>query len=99
MSDFAPGDVVVCVDAGDLGVGSRNVGLLSEGRLYRVARVTPPYPWSSGDFCYGVVVEGVRSYNFDGSFHPRRFRKIRPASDQFTRQIRACKPIKEKEPA
>jgi hypothetical protein len=91
MSDFQPGDVVVCVDDSPCTSQSHDH--------------TEPCPWKKGEIGRVISV-----YKYGLELHPRkhpehtyiaayRFRKIRPADESFTRQMRALRPIKTKEHA
>ncbi len=101
--DFGPGDLVVCVDDGPgragpaLGVPS----FLRKGLIYRVSKMNAP----------GVPLDGMRPASWhvvlldtasafpNLGYRAERFRKIDKADEQFTAQIRACKPVKQREPA
>lgn len=92
---FAPGDVVVCVNARPgLGLNphptGENVmlGWLKEGRAYTVDRPhleTGRFPMPSTVWVVGQP-EGLGGYN------ERRFRKINKADEEFTHQIRSLAP-------
>ena len=89
---FAPGDLVQCVDAGpkrfDLAPPIKPIHmLLATGRHYRVAAVNVTRRGNVGISLVGISLpEGMRA------FSSYRFRKIGPASDSFTEEMRACKP-------
>ena len=98
MSGFAPGDVVVCVDAGPSKErrwqGKPN--LLVRGRAYAIRDVLE----LSGEV--GLRLVGVTCHSWRGiewGFAASRFRKIDPASDEFTEQMRALRPHNERVPA
>lgn len=94
--DFKPGDVVVCVDASTR-TGPRHVDVcfrLEQGRHYRLSWV--------GEFTDGdVAVELVEDPDddWDLAWEGNRFRKIDAADEQFTRQMRAIRPVREQVPA
>lgn len=95
MGDFAPGDVVVCVDAAPRKNGPGHVAAcrqLRVGRAYRVIGLG-----LSKRSSYSLILHGLRARFHEAGygFFPDRFRKIRPADDQFIRQIRATKPMLE----
>lgn len=85
---FAPGDLVVCVDdtpaenAPDYGP----MRCIAQGKHYRVNAV---WFWRES---HVVSLVGVSAETNSGGYGVRRFRKIEPASDSFTEQMRACKP-------
>jgi hypothetical protein len=89
MSGFQVGDVVVCVD--DKSRPGFDRCRLCRNATYRVEKVgLGPI---SGDPCLMVSQD-------DYVWHPLwRFRKIRPASDEFIASLRACKPQHAKVPA
>lgn len=99
--DFDVGDVVVCV-AGNCGAACHagdKPSELVEGRAYRVAGLVPPELYH-GDCVFGVhLVEMPPRSARDGGYCAARFRKVRPASDEFTRQMRSLRPIKAREDA
>lgn len=83
MADFDPGDVVVCVNTRPWGnhlFRDRPMPLILM-RTYRVTEVRRTM----------VAVAEFPKLAFLGD----RFRKIRPADEAFTRQMRALKPIKQ----
>jgi hypothetical protein len=86
------GDVVVCVDAS-------GANMLAEGRAYTVtdAMFAEPQWRDAGEF--GVILAEVKSSTSSGGFYAWRFRKVQKADDKFTRQIRALRPVKQKEDA
>ena len=90
MGDFAPGDVVVCVNAGHLVETDQVAPQLVEGRHYRIVKLL------LAPDGLGVEVFGVSSAAPYG-FASERFRKIRPASDEFILEMRALKPIRHRE--
>jgi len=90
MSDIQPGDVVVCVDASpsketpvwiENGYGYR----LRERATYRVTAIGPDL--------HGFGFLGVQLAGYAGGWFPERFRPIRPSSEEFKQQIRACRPL------
>jgi hypothetical protein len=91
MSDFAPGDVVVCVEDRPCDCCGLKMANIRRRDLYRVEREMPRI----GGPGRALVLSGVPAEpgHPRGYFAPR-FRKVRPASESFTRQIRACRPIK-----
>jgi hypothetical protein len=90
--DFQVGDVVVCV--GPLEPGDDRFGI-HETRLYRIRAVGTS------------TVERMPILNFVGLLEPAPwegwlfhcFRKLPRADEQFTEQMRACKPVRVSEPA
>lgn len=87
MTDFAPGDVVVCVDVDTPnfdGLRPPNLGL---GRNYRVTGV---YAGNTG---IGLTLRGVSPAFGRLGFHAFRFRKLKAADEQFTEQMRALRPV------
>jgi hypothetical protein len=96
MTDIKRGDLVVCIDAKPDLVDPL-AHLLIEGRHYRVACVGP----RTNDGIYALTAHDWPS-NTPGkgwAFAIRRFRKIDKADEKFTEQVRACRPIKQREPA
>jgi hypothetical protein len=94
--DIRPGDVVVCVDVGNVpgDSGCLPIRAIRVGGTYRVRSTFIDF---EGDLC--VTLVGITSdTRFGGYFHGR-FRKIDPADEQFVQQVRACRPIKQREPA
>lgn len=94
--DFGPGDLVVCVDVGEIifaGFIHEGGDRLVFGRAYRCVwlRDIEGFP--------ACGLAEVRSKDRTGGFLALRFRKIDKADEQFTAQIRACKPVKQREPA
>lgn len=98
MSDIQPGDVVVCVAGKFSSCPNRSrhlqnltptrrahvSGFLIVGRHYTVTGI--------------AVKHGEVGLYLAGSPHgfcAGRFRKIRPADEQFTQSIRATKPVRE----
>lgn len=94
MGDFAPGDVVVCVDASPHGSEFSEVGpSLKAGACYRVADTH-----ASRGIPHALLKEHVGFPTPDGTpwfWRASRFRKIRPADESFTRTVRECRPIRE----
>lgn len=96
MSDFQPGDVVVCVNLLPRGgVQDRyasNLQRLSVGRHYRVV---------SAGFCpsgaQSVVLSGVRSDARNGQWWAGRFRKIdADTTEEFREQMRSLGKVRER---
>jgi hypothetical protein len=74
MSDWAPGDLALCVDASGYAAG-----LLAEGHTYTVRRFLPAAPYSLEAPTDSVELLGVRRGRYVHSgFGCFRFRKIRP---------------------
>lgn len=98
--DIRAGDVVVCVDAAVLRCrGGRSLQFghnVKRGRIYRVVglKVSTNFlgtPMACG--CLGFVMS-------DGSVSvTHRFRKIDAPKTELSERIKACKPIKHREPA
>lgn len=98
MSDIQAGDVVVCVDA------RRNPRLRStavrKGAFYRVVGLrNKPEPHALYGVTVGVFLDGLTGSGGTGAFAVNRFRKIRPADEQFIRTVRECRPVREGQPA
>ena len=87
--DYDVGDCVVCVDA-------HSAPMLRQGGMYRVSAITLVENCYADAGELGVSVEGVKPLPPYGDFHPRRFRKLPKASDEFTEQMRKLKPHKQK---
>jgi hypothetical protein len=105
MSGFAPGDVVVCVapehsTCRHHRTAPNNMllssGVLAVGRSYTVANIIRGKFGPCGTF--GIDLAEVKS-PVSPCFCPGCFRKIDPASDEFTEQMRAIKPVREQVPA
>jgi hypothetical protein len=96
MSGFQVGDVVVCVDASPYRL-QRYVHLvwpIARNRCLKVEAVlTAPCGNTGLHFFDGPL--SPSPWGFDVT----RFRKIRPASDEFIASLRACKPQRVGEPA
>jgi len=85
--EFQVGDVVVCVDADTPArPGYFSPDQIRNGDLYRLSD-TFIDEW--GD-C--IKVAGIVAHTVNGGFLAARFRKLPRADEEFTRQIRACKP-------
>ena len=87
---FAPGDVVVCVDASP----PRNIVLtpltsLQERATYRVTALSPS---GRSVLINGEMPHIAVGYSKPGGWDPYRFRKIDAADEEFAARIRACKP-------
>jgi hypothetical protein len=92
VSDFAPGDLALCLgkDAACDECGAENRAP-AIGRIYRVASVSMEPHWRH----QGLALAGVpMGTSISGLWCACGFRKIRPAEESFTEQVRACKPIK-----
>lgn len=92
---FAPGDVVICVDASPK--PHRIFGILppplpiSEGRIYRV-REAVRRERGVGIKLWGInLAAGPEWYD---AFRVSRFRKIDAPDTEISKRIRACKPMK-----
>lgn len=92
MSDFAPGDVVVCVDDSPFPKGQNPPKSIRRGSVYRVDGIFESP--TTGSPCITLI--GVNPDTSNGMFGAWRFRKIDPADEPFAEQIRACRPIKTK---
>lgn len=89
---FDVGDLVVCVDAGTAGQSGLVATELKTGQHYRVAEV---YEYNDGP---GVNLDGVFTERGRG-FYAWRFRKVDAPDTEVSRLIRACKPVREGQPA
>lgn len=87
MSDIQPGDVVVCVDDQPIqcGFGVHLGTSVKRGKTYRVTSITRQMDCRRCEILILDDITGVA----------QRFRKIRPADEQFTQSIRATKPVRE----
>lgn len=91
--DYDVGDCVVCVDDGAL---PGYVSSVKIGQIYRVDgflfsdRNRPSILGKPSNF--GVVLQGIKSKGSSGAFSPFRFRKLPPATDDFKRLMRECRP-------
>lgn len=90
-SDIRSGDVVICVDdRANLGgkISDRQSQYIKASRYYRVIGIgfTKRGP--------GFSLQDVKS-PADGFWYEARFRKIPPADEQFTQQMRACRPVRD----
>lgn len=86
--DYDVGDLVECIYAPN--------GHLSVGSVWRALELFPPQRMYGG-VSWGVTINGPMPA--DGVWFAHAFRKIRPASDEFTRQMRSLRPIKAREDA
>lgn len=92
MTDFAPGDVVVCVD-NSLGRYAPE-RLLVTGHIYRI-RDSHIAPNGEPAVCVEGVVHPVPyRTGRERGWYPYRFRKLKAADEQFTEQMRALRPAK-----
>lgn len=94
MSGFQVGDVVVRLATDHIPLGTVYSGkrLTVAGKFYRVASVNP----------FGhdqtITLVGISNSRNAVGFSSSNFRKIDRADEQFTAQIRACKPHRVGEP-
>jgi len=89
---FSAGDIAVCVDVQPRGRDPRDVIALRQlklGGMYRVTSVV----WDMG-----LTLEGIDHGHADG-WAIDRFKRLPGASKRFTARIRACRPVKQEEPA
>jgi hypothetical protein len=94
--DFGPGDLVVCVDDGLHPVALRPP---IKSRKGQVVRVMSMHFWENASEL-GFLAFGDSDLERLGVTRAcYRFRKIDKADEQFTAQIRACKPAAGKVPA
>jgi hypothetical protein len=90
--EFQVGDVVVCVcDRSPTCIGRSLSEQLRQGVLYRITATLLAADGLS------VLVNGEAPHTCachigEAGWHPDRFRKLPRADEEFTRQIRACKP-------
>jgi hypothetical protein len=97
MIDIQAGDVVVCVDAGPHRSGGGPCRFIKRSNLYRVDRL-----WFFDDYAYPswvVTLVGVPTDTSSGGYGLWRFRKVKPATEEFTARIKAVRPIKQREDA
>ena len=94
MIDIQAGDVVVCVASSTCVCGCASKSPLSVRGVYRVATVADD---SSGEI--GITLKGVPAPGRHWGFDARMFRKIKPATKEFTTRIKAVRPIKQREDA
>jgi len=88
---FAPGDVVVCVDARPR---FNRPCELEENRFYRVEKICVGRNGFLDAGMLGLLVEGARSFANQGSFAADRFRHLPKADEAFTEAMRAIKPVR-----
>jgi len=82
--EFQVGDVVVCVLSGPT---------IEQGEIHRIEGFRVGSELSMlGVSELGLFLKGKRSRTVKGSYDARRFQKLPRADEEFTRQIRACKP-------
>lgn len=98
MSDWAIGDLAVCVDAVGRITGK---SVLVEGRTYTVSGIYLPSCPTSSDYGspsdIGLWLEELRSPATSGAFDARRFRKVTPdkqesCEEEFVTLLRRSKP-------
>jgi hypothetical protein len=94
--EIRPGDVVVCVDDTDCAIypGASSYKL---GAIYRIVAASMIRDGGTGYETYCVQTDRdnpVRDGRV-GWASAKRFRKLPPATEAFTRQMRACKPQKQ----
>lgn len=75
MSDWAVGDLAVCVDDGDSWYGKFPC---RKGHIYRVTGIHIARPGFSDAGRLGLLLEGVHSGSPSGAFDACRFRKVKP---------------------
>lgn len=99
MSEIQAGDVVVCVDTSErplhplvIRTGARRHLVL--GRTYRVTRM-----WRGVSGLWFVRLAGFPHGTSTSGCDLCRFRKVEAPDTEISRRIRACKPIKQTEPA
>src|SRR5688500_18654727 len=99
MSDFQPGDVVVCVDGAQCPCHTETTRVRT-GAVYRVTDTAFLRAYSGKlVFCVRTDRHNPNRAGEVGWHHHDRFRKIRPADESFTRQMHSLRPIKTKEHA
>lgn len=98
MSDFAPGDLVVCVDAGPCRCGCGLVNpSLQLGRHYRIKSVVV---WPASRSGTPILCLGLASFMSLPNHMPliaaRRFRKLNDGEEdaELIARIKQCKPVK-----
>lgn len=99
MSGIDVGDLVVCI-SNPTGSDEEHT-LWVEGEFIRVGasyRVLEACEFWDGGL--GLLFEGdPGNVDDDSAWDIVHFRKIESADEQFTEQIRACRPIRQREPA
>lgn len=80
MTDWAKGDLALCMDnSGAFGTSAGDVNL-KRGGIYQVEAVIDACLWINGVTAIGLVLAGVRSRAPHGDYYCHRFRKIRPSA-------------------
>ena len=98
MADFKPGDVVVAVGVPADDPKWNDCRTVSEGQPRNGAIVSvEAVVFFSGE-C-GLVVAGYPSRHPTRAWHHSCFRHLPKADEQFTAQMRACRPLREGQPA
>lgn len=97
MTDIQAGDVVVCVDDGpDPTVPLGRPCILIKARNhYRVERVWVSTHYQTAIKYVVLKLAGVPSETVSGGYGVWRFRKVKPATEEFTARIKAIRPIRE----
>lgn len=91
MGGINPGDLVVCV-AHDDGPPPRWYPQI--GGVYRVAAIYPNGAWGPViDLCEDPYPDPEWAWAMEN------FRKIDKADESFTETVRACRPVRQREPA
>jgi len=70
------GDLAVCVNASNYGLQGVFGHLLTEGKVYKVLRLTTPPRWLHGEAGLGLVIDGPKNKNPEGDWFEGRFRKV-----------------------
>lgn len=101
MTDIRAGDVVVCVDDGPCRCCGLDIGIpLRAVRRVRWAKWDVNVP--TGIRVLAIGVDGLRdigAHRARRGVNSARFRKIKPADDRFTQQLRKCRPLRTREDA
>jgi len=96
---FSVGDVVVCVRDNPC-PHYRTTTRVQKGAIYRIVEACLFTDKSTGFQAFAVLLDRDNPVKdgIEGWSHHDRFRKITAADEQFTAQIRACRPAHRKSP-
>ena len=91
--DIRPGDVVVCVGRDPECPDKCRARKVGRARMFRVSEVVMDPSWLRS----GLWLFGLPTHPEDLAWCICGFRKIDAPDTELSRQIRACKPIRERE--